>query len=149
MFPFVYAYDIKYNDFQAAQIRTLMNLARNGSNFVNTELVLSLSQKTNENLNQMASKSSMTNALRQCIGSNKTMALNPYQKQFVASSMLVHSVPCISESTDIQQNLHLKQNPLKLLPLLKKSSNPASLYRLLWKSELKINTSDQEWNNFN
>merc|ERR1712098_597587 len=116
---------------QAVQIRTLMNLARSGSNFVNTELVLSLSQKTNENLQQMATKSSMTNVLRQCVGLNKNLVLNPYQKQYVASTMLIHSVPCISESTELQQNMHLKQNPLKLLPLLKKSSNPASLYRLL------------------
>jgi len=116
---------------QAVQIRTLMNLARSGSNFVNTELVLSLSQKTNENLQQMASKSSMTNTLRQSVGLNKNLVLNPYQKQYVASTMLIHSVSCISESTELQQNMHLKQNPLKLLPLLKKSSNPASLYRLL------------------
>ena len=58
--------------------------------------------------------------------------LNPAQRQAVASTMKLHSLPSPQDNEEMSnEDIRIKQNPLKLAKILRNSSNPASLYRML------------------
>ena len=58
--------------------------------------------------------------------------LNPAQRQAVASTMKLHSLPSPQDNEEFSnEDIRIKQNPLKLAKILRNSSNPASLYRML------------------
>ena len=109
----------------SAQIQTIISLSRRASAPVlQPELVLSLAQKTHKIMDQLHKKTTMKNVFRQFVRSNKNMMMGQDQKQLISSTLNLHAMPAQYEIRDDNQN------PLKLFKHLKKSSNPASFYRL-------------------
>ena len=118
----------------ASQIQTLVSLARyssTSSNFLQSEMAVSLSQKTNKTMDDLASKNDVTTTFRQYLATSQNVLPTPGHRQVVSSALLLHSLPSPQDARDLYQDLKNKHNPLKLAKLLRKSSSPASLYRLL------------------
>ena len=117
----------------ASQIQTLLTLARHskGGNHVNPEMAMSLAQKTNQIMDQVSAKMGISTGIREYLSAANNLALNPDQRQLVSATIKLHSLPSPQENEDVTKDIRIKQNPLKLAKILRNSSNPASLYRML------------------
>ena len=116
-----------------SQIQTLLTLARHskGGNHVNPEMAMSLAQRTNHIMDTVSAKMGISTGIREYLSSANNLALNPDQRQLVSSTIKLHSLPSPQENDEITKDIRIKQNPMKLAKILRKSSNPASLYRML------------------
>ena len=98
---------------------------------MNPEMAMSLAQKTNQIMDQVSAKMGISTGIREYLSSANNLSLNPDQRQLVSATIKLHSLPSPQENEDVTKDIRIKQNPLKLAKILRNSSNPASLYRML------------------
>ena len=118
----------------ASNIKTLVSLARSSStscNFLQSEMAVSLLQKTNKLMDVLAVKYEVNSCFGHHLGTSQNVLLSPAHRQVVSSVLLLHSLSSPQDAKDLNKDLNSKHNPLRLAKVLKKSSSPASLYRLL------------------
>eukprot|EP00092_Neocalanus_flemingeri_P027542 GFUD01029881.1.p1 GENE.GFUD01029881.1~~GFUD01029881.1.p1 ORF type:complete len:1834 (+),score=561.65 GFUD01029881.1:757-5502(+) len=114
----------------ARQIQTLITLARcTQANFLHPELAISLSQRTNLALDRSstAPEHSLGQALTRYLTCHSPTLPSASSRQLLASALTLHSLPAPENSTI---PLHIS-NPMKAARLLRNSSNPASLFRII------------------
>merc|ERR1719186_82044 len=114
----------------ARQIQTLIVLARRTqANFLHPELAISLSQRTSLALDRSsrAPDHSLGQAISQYLTCYSPTLPSASTRQLLASALTLHSLPSPEKSTTL---LHTN-NPLKVARLLRNSSSPATLYRII------------------
>jgi len=114
----------------ARQIQILITLARcSKSNFIHPELTFSLSQRTNLSLDRNCrnSPSSLGKAITKYLTYQTPALPTASSRQLLASALTLHSLPPPEKSTTPLPTCC----PLKIAKLLRNSSNPASLYRII------------------
>merc|ERR1719470_109835 len=114
----------------AKQIQTLITMSRNTqANFLHPELAISLSQRTSLSLAKSSRRpdNSLGLGLSQYLTSQPPTLPSASSRQLLASALTLHSLP----SPEMNSKPLLTSNPMKLARLLKNSSNPASLYRII------------------
>ena len=82
-------------------------------------------------MDQVSAKMGISTGIREYLSAANNLALNPDQRQVVSSTIKLHSLPSPEDNEEVTKDIRIKRNPLKLAKMLRKSSNPASLYRML------------------
>jgi len=110
------------------QIQALISLARcTEGSVLHPELALSLLQKTNQKLNGSLDETSLGQAVVNHMNCKPSYLPLSSSRQLLASVFTLHSLSSPSKC----QTTITSKNPLKLAMFLKKSPNPASLYRII------------------
>lgn len=122
--------DTAQSSLVAKQIQTLITMTRNTqANFLHPELAISLSQRTTLTLakSSRSPDHSLGLALSQYLTCQPPTLPSASSRQLLASALTLHSLP----SPEMTTKPLLPTNPMKLARLLKNSSNPASLYKII------------------
>ena len=89
------------------------------------ELALSLLQALSLSLDQEQSREELARLILQYLTGRSPLVMSSSSRQLLASSLTLHDLPAS------RQELSDRTNPLKMARLLRTSSSPASLFRII------------------
>jgi len=137
----------------AHQLRSILATRRSETLDIEPELIVSLLQKINSAVDAHCAKSgNLTQNLRNYFVGSSPSSLNHSDRQMLSSIVTINSIPVVQPSganlnsggaglnperdlvnpvTALAQPVQVQCNPLKLLNKLKKSPNPAAIFRVL------------------
>ena len=123
------ALDTNHSSQLAADISNIISMARQSQTSLSShqaELALSLSQSLALALDLHPARPDLARLLLQYLTGSWPLIMTTSTRHLLAATLILHSLPTTGPDVSVRDN-----NPLKMAKLLRNSSNPASLFRII------------------